>query len=187
MNSNATVRSKVGSAPSPRAASRPGPAASGMTPGWFYLFGYGSLTLSPLVGWSRDLPQRQDAPRARDTRRRRRAAACADRGRSLTRFSSLFQSKVGPSRGRHPWRPGACGSCQVAPTRPHFAKVPRLGHPLHENGRGTLVSALAAVSAVAVCRSQPLPQLVDPLWLPAAKRPTVRDRRRLLALAELAL
>jgi hypothetical protein len=59
MNSNATVRSKVGSAPSPRAASRPGPAASGMTPGWFYLFGYKSLTLSPLVGWSRDLPQRK--------------------------------------------------------------------------------------------------------------------------------
>jgi hypothetical protein len=131
MNSNATVRSKVGSAPSPRAASRPGPAASGMTPGWFYLFGYGSLTLSPLVGWSRDLPQRQDAPRARDTRRRRRAAACADRGRSLTRFSSLFQSKVG-----EPWSspmatrslrqlPGRADSAPLCEGTPSRAPAPR--------------------------------------------------------------
>jgi hypothetical protein len=53
----------------------------------------------------------------------------------------------------------SCGTRRVAPTRPRLPKVPALAQPATENGRRTLVVALAAVSAVAVCRSQPLPRL----------------------------
>jgi hypothetical protein len=65
----------------------------------------------------------------------------------------------------------SCGTRKVAPTRPHLAKVPGPGRPAPENGRGTLVSALAAVSAVAVCRSQPLPRLDLAPSMSTAKRP----------------
>jgi hypothetical protein len=67
-------------------------------------------------------------------------------------------------------RPGAAALLAGRPDRPHLPKVPALAQPAPENGRGTLVAALAAVSAGAVCRSQPLPHLDLALSMSTAKR-----------------
>jgi hypothetical protein len=92
-----------------------------------------------------------------------------DRGRRPIRFSSCFKARWGRALVVTNATLG-CGNRKVAPTRPHLAKVPGPGNPFHENGRGTLVSALAAGSAVAVCRSQPLPRLDHALSMSTAKR-----------------
>ena len=88
----------------------------------------------------------------------------------LVLFPQAATTQGGAERWSSPMRPGAAalgGSRRPGPT---CRRYPALAQPATENGRGTLVVALAAVSAVAVCRSQPLPREDHSLLISAAKR-----------------